>query len=241
MNSDRNTVRLLGATFLFVAIASLLSGLLHMSLGVAVSGPPENILETLVAIADNPTAMQMSIVGYLIEAIAIVLLAVLLWATLKYQNRKIARWAFGLWIIQAAMLAAREISLFSLLRLSQEFVKAGTPDLSYFQAFGSLFYGSFQFGYNVQMVFYCMGGILFYYLFFKSRYVPRLLSLWGLAAASLAFFGTLLAFFDYSVPLYLFLPVLPFELAIGVWLIVKGFNESAFASESPETAMNETG
>ena len=86
-----------------------------------------------------------------------------------------------------------------------------------------------------------MGGILFYYLFFKSRYVPRVLSLWGLAAASLAFIGTLLVFFDYSVPLYLFLPVLPFELAIGVWLIVKGLNESALASELPETAMNETG
>jgi hypothetical protein len=62
----------------------------------------------------------------------------------------------------------------------------------------------------------------------------------GLAAASLAFLGTMLVLFDYNVPLYLFLPVLPFELAIGVWLIVKGFNESAFASESPETAMNGT-
>lgn len=235
MNSDKNAARLLGAAFLFVAVLSLLSGLLHSSLGVAVSGPPDSMSETMIMIADTPTTMQMSIVGYLIEAIAIVLLATLLWTALKIPNRRIARWAFGLWLIQAAMLAAREVSLFSLLHLSRQFAEAGAPDPSYFLTLGSLFYGAFQFGYNVQMVFYCMGGILFYYLFIKSRYVPRLLSVWGLAAAFLAFIGTLLMFFDYSVPLYLFLPVLPFELAIGVWLIVKGFDESAFASELPET------
>ena len=153
MNPDKSTPRLLGATFLFVAALSLLSGLFHSALGVAVSGPPESISDTMILIADIPTTMQMSIVGYLIEAIAIVLLAALLWTALKKQSRRIALWAFGLWIIQAAMLAAREISLFSLLNLSREFVDARTLDPSYYLALGGLFYGTFQFGYTVQMVF----------------------------------------------------------------------------------------
>ena len=89
------------------------------------------------------------------------------------------------------------------------------------------------------MVFYCIGGILFYYLFFKSKYVPRVLSLWGIAAASLAFIGYLAILFGYDVPLYVFLPILPFELAIGVWLIVKGFSSSAIVSESTKTDINE--
>ena len=89
------------------------------------------------------------------------------------------------------------------------------------------------------MIFYCTGGILFYYLFFKSKYVPIVLSLWGTAAASLAFIGTLAILFGYDVPLYVFLPILPFELAIGVWLIVKGFSSSAIASESGKTDINE--
>ena len=96
MNPDKNTARLLGAAFLFVAVLSFLSGLLHSSLGVAVSGPPDSTSETMIMIADTPATMQMSIVGYLIEAIAIVLLAALLWTALKVQNRRIARWAFGL-------------------------------------------------------------------------------------------------------------------------------------------------
>jgi hypothetical protein len=227
MNSDKSTPRLLGMMFVFVAVASLLGGLLLSSLSYTHIGPPDNISETMIKISDNPITMQMSIVVELITAIGIVLLAVLLYTTLKKQNKIIALWAFGLWIGEAIILAVREISAFSLLKVSQEFVKAGAPDSSNFQAFGSLFYESAQIGYAVLMVFYCLGGMLFYYLFLKSKYVPIVISLWGITAASLGFIGTLIGFFDYIVPMYVFLPILPFELAIGVWLMVKGIRDGS--------------
>jgi len=232
MNTDKNTSRLLGAAFLFVVIAATLSAPPVNPVAITILGPPDNISETMIKISDNPTTMQMSIVGYLIEAVAIVLLAVLLYTTLKKQNKIMARWAFGLWIVEAVFVAIKQISTFSLLNVSQEFVKAGATDSSYFLTLGSLFYETFQFGYFVQMVFYCTGGILFYYLFFKSKYVPIVLSLWGIIAASVGFIGTLAILFGYDVPLYVFLPILPFELAIGVWLIIKGFSSSAVASPS---------
>jgi hypothetical protein len=232
MNTDKNTARLLGFIFVFVVVAATLSAPPVNPVAITILGLPDNTSETMIKISDNPTTMQVSIVGYLIEAVAIVLLTVLLYTTLKSQNKIIARWAFGLWIVEAVFVAVKQIGAFSLLNVSQQFVKAGVTDFSYFQTLGSLFYETFQFGYFVQMVFYCTGGILFYYLFFKSKYVPIVLSLWGIAAASLGFIGTLAILFGYDVPLYVFLPILPFELAIGVWLIIKGFNPSAIASES---------
>jgi hypothetical protein len=239
MSSDNFTPRLLGFMFVFVALASLLSGLILGPLSYSIVGPPDNISETMINFSDNPTTVQMSIAGYLIEAAGIVLLTVLLYTTLKKQNKIIARWAFGLWIVEAVFVAFRQISTFSLLFTSQEFVKAGAPDSSYFQTLGGLFFGSTQFIYSAQMVFYCIGGILFYYLFFKSKFVPRVLSLWGIIAASLGFIGTLFEIFNYDVPMYIFLPLLPFELAIGVWLMVKGFNSSAINSPSTKTELNE--
>ena len=239
MNQDKNISRLLGAAFLFVAVASLISGLLLISLGYTEIGPPDNISENMVKFSDNPTTMQMSSVVMFIEAVGIVLLAVLLFTALNNQNRIIARWAFGLWIIEAVALALRGINVFSLLNVSQAFVKAGAPDSSHFQTLGKLFYELTQFSYSVLMVFFCIGGILFYYLFFKSKYVPVVLSLWGLIAASLGLIGTLFEIFGFDVPLYVFLPILPFELAIGVWLIIKGFNSSAIASESAKEDISE--
>ena len=77
------------------------------------------------------------------------------------------------------------------------------------------------------MVFYCIGGILFYYLFLKSKYIPKVLPIWGLIAASLGFIGELFVLFGYAVPLYVFLPILPFELAIGLWLMIKGIRDGS--------------
>ncbi len=169
MNSEKFTPRLLGFMFLFVAVVSVLSGLILSPLNFSITGAPDNISETMINFSDNSTMVQMSIVGFLIEAAAIVLLTILLYTTLKKQNNIIARWAFGLWIVEAVFLAVREIFAFSLLNVSQEFVGAGAPVSSYFQTLGSLFYELMQFSIDVQMVFYCIGGILFYYLFLKIK------------------------------------------------------------------------
>jgi hypothetical protein len=77
------------------------------------------------------------------------------------------------------------------------------------------------------MVFFTLGGTLFYYLFFKSRYIPRILSLCGLIVAPLAFIGTLGELFGIVVPMYVFIPNLPFELAIGLWLLIKGIRDGS--------------
>lgn len=230
MNSDKFTPRLLGLMFVIVIVISLLSGLTLSSLNYKMTGQPDNISETMISFSGNPTMVQMSIVGFLIEAVAIVLLTTLLYTTLKKQNKIIARWAFGLWIGEAVFLAVREINAFCLLFTSQEFVKAGAPASSHFQTLGSLFYKLLHFSYDVQMVFYCTGGILFYYLLLKSKYVPKVIPLYGIIVASVGFIGELVVIFGYDVPLYVFLPILPFELAIGIWLMIKGFRPQEIKS-----------
>jgi len=229
MNSDKSTPRLLGLMFIIVIILSVISGTFLTPLNYSMTGSPENITETMINFSGNPAKVQLSITGFLIEAASIVFLSVLLYAVLKEHNRVIALWAFVLWILEALFVAIRQINAFSLLYTSQTFVQAGTPSGSYFQTIGSLFYRLMQFSYDVQMVFYCIGGFLFYYLFLRSKFVPTWLSIFGILVASLGFVGELLAIFGNDVPIYVFLPILPFELIIGVWLIVKGI------SDVPET------
>jgi len=72
------------------------------------------------------------------------------------------------------------------------------------------------------MLFFCLGGILWYYLFYRSKYIPRVLSVWGLLAVSLALIGTLLVIFDLEPLIILVIPNGLFELTIGLWLMLKG-------------------
>jgi len=95
------------------------------------------------------------------------------------------------------------------------------------QTLGNLFYESAEFGDWLHMLPFALGATLFYYLFFKSGYIPQALSLFGLIAALLALIGTPLGLLGYDVPIFVFLPNLPFELGIGLWLIVKGIRDGS--------------
>jgi hypothetical protein len=48
------------------------------------------------------------------------------------------------------------------------------------------------------MLFFSLGGILWYYLFYRSKYIPRVLSIWGVAAVSLVAINVVLVLFDRS-------------------------------------------
>jgi hypothetical protein len=50
------------------------------------------------------------------------------------------------------------------------------------ETLGNLIYRSMKYGQELSMAAFCVGAMLFYYLLYKSRIVPRVLSLWGLLA-----------------------------------------------------------
>jgi hypothetical protein len=226
MNSDNNTSRVLGAAFLLQAVTSLISGLI-MKLALTVPG---NIIESMINIANNAWLMRVNILGEIITAAGIIFLGAILFITLRKQNEKIALVALGLYILEAALLAASRIEAFSLLRISQEYVTAGHP--AYLQAIGNLAFETMNFGYTLLMLAFCLGGILFYYLLDKSRIVPRVLSLWGLITVFPCLIATLFTIFGYEVPFFVYFPYVPFEFAIGIWILVKGIKIPEMKSEN---------
>jgi hypothetical protein len=110
--------------------------------------------------------------------------------------------------------------------------REGTPDASYFQMLGDfLYYGFDRQRWAIHMLFFCLGGILWYYLFVRSKYIPRVLSIWGLAAVSLVLINVLLVLYDRSLePQTIMLaPYLVFEALIGPWLMIKGIRDGSRA------------
>ncbi len=220
MNSNKNTPRFAGAAFLLQAIASAVAGLILLR-PLIVSG---NIIDTMTNMSNNALQVRAGIMVEMITVTALVILSVLLFIILKKENMQIALVALGLRIVEVVLLAVSRISTFNLLGTSQASVIEGHP--VYLQTLGNLAFESQEFTYSLNMVFFTLGGTLFYYLFYKSGYIPKALAIFGLIAASLAFVGELFGLFGIVVPLIVFLPNLPFELAIGVWLMVKGIKNT---------------
>lgn len=221
MNAGNYTPRrLLGAMFFIVAVTSILSmALLSLTVG---SG---NISNNLMNISNKAMQVRLSLFIDLITSVGIVVLATLLYVNLEKQNRNIALVALGWWIAEATILAVSKMSAYSLITLSLEYVKAGAPDSSYFQTLGILFKDADRLGYTIHLLFFSIGGILFYSLFYKSKSIPRVFSVWGITAVSLSLIGTLLTLFDLDLGMIMYVMFAPnalFELVIGIWLMVKG-------------------
>ncbi len=210
--------RLLGAAFLAVILTSLVGGLLlDSALG---SADRPDLLQHL---STNLTTARAGIVVDLVTSIGIVTLAALLYAVLHRYGRAVALVALGCWLAEAMFMAISRLGGLALVQLSRSFVDAGAPSQSAYQVLGvSLFKGVYAPAYTVHMFFYCVGGLLWYGLFYRSNAVPRLIALWGIAAAGVGLGGIVAELFGASVPTFVFLPLLGFELIVGGWLLVKG-------------------
>jgi len=217
MNSNNCIPRFLGVAFFSVAVLSIAQ--MYLSLFTLLSG---SISDSFINISNNLTQMRISILLALFTSVGIIVLAVLLFVVLHKQNKTIALVALGLYLAEAIILAVSKIGNFALIPLSLEYVKAGAPNSSYFQILGTLFFGVDRWGDTIHMLFFCFGGILWYYLFYRSEYIPRVLSVWGILAVSLALIGTLLVIFDLEPLIILVIPNGLFELTIGLWLMFKG-------------------
>ena len=218
MIAERNAPRLLGAAFLFVFFASLFSNVLLTS--VIGSG---SMSDGLVNVANQLTQVRVSSLGQILTSSGIVVLAVLLYVVLSRVNRILALVALGWWIAEAITLALSQWGVLALIPLSLNFMKAGAPGDSFYQGLGQfLYYGMAKQGMTLHMWFYCIGGLLWYGMFFRSKYIPRVISLWGLVAVVAALGAAAFHLFGYAVPLWVSIPLAPFELAIGFWLLLNG-------------------
>lgn len=225
----KNAPRLLGAMFLIVIVTALIAGIPFASIVGNTTGSsiePSSIPNMLAKISENPTLIHITVLGGLLNSVAIVALATLLYIILKRQNKNIALFALGLWLIEAVFFAIMQIGSLALIPLSRDYVTAGASAPAIYQTLGDFLYnGVYSNGITIHMWFYCIGGGLWYYLFYQSKYVPRVISLLGLFAATLGLAGITLQLSGYNAPSIVYSPIGIFELIIGVWLLLKGIKD----------------
>lgn len=221
MNSINKTSRILGVAFLFQFVTSFSSNVFLKQAWFV----PGNIGETLLKIADNPLLMRTNILVDMLTALGVIFLGAILFLTLRKQGEAVALTAFAFYILEGALLAASRSEAFALLRLSQEYAAEQPAVLL---TMGQVAYESMNFvGNTLHMLAFCIGGILFYFLLYKSAVVPRALSLWGLIAVLPMLIGTVTQIFGDTLPFAVYLPYVPFELVIAIWILVKGIAETS--------------
>ena len=230
MNSINKTAGIVGVLYIIGTIAGMLS--------VVLTGPVLGGSDFLVNVSAHEIQIIAGALSVLIMGFALALVPVMMFPLLKKYNEALA---LGYVVFRGALETVMYIVLaiiwLFLIPVSQEYVKAGTPDASYFQTLGTVFLKGHDLIGPVQTIVFCLGALIFYYLLYQTNLIPRWLSGWGLIAIIPYLAAGLLVFFGFFGPLSTSEVVLDFPLALqemvmAVWMIVKGFNPSALASGS---------
>jgi hypothetical protein len=217
MSTATKTSRALGVAFLLQFVTSFGNGVFLQPLWKV----PGDIGATMSKLAANPWLMRVSILLDTLTALGVIFLGAMLFVALRKQNKEAALVALGFYVLEAALLAVSRMEAFSLLRISQEYMTTGRP--ASLETMGKLALEAMDFaGVTLHMLAFCLGAILFYYLLDRARCIPRVLSLWGLISVIPLLIATLSALFGYELPMFLYLPYVPFEFVVGVWILVKG-------------------
>jgi hypothetical protein len=231
MNASRKNARWAGIFYIIATVAPISTIFFIGFLGGGVAGEP--IPDYLVNVSANEGQVIIGMLIELIWALAVVGIIVTLFPILKKHNEALALGFFGLRFVEAISTIIHSIILLSLLTLSQEYAAAGFPDASHFQTAGTLFLAAREWTFLIGSgLVWSLSALILNYLLYQRKLIPRWLSVWGFAGAALSFANYSPEFFGIDSIEILFLPIAVQEMVFAVWLIVKGFNPSAIASES---------
>jgi hypothetical protein len=138
-------------------------------------------------------------------------------------------------LFEAVLLSIAQIYKLSLVNLSQDYLNEGGADASYLQNIGNSIQSVIHWVDHaglIYLVVFGIGALILYSALYKSKLIPRWLSIWGLIGAVAILIASVMATFDIFLVLAMLLviPIALQEQIMAIWLIVKGFNSSAIAS-----------
>lgn len=221
MNSNRKTAIIAGILILIGMVAGMLSIVPSVE-------SPDYLTEVF---ANQNQVLSGAFFQFTLVPIYIGF-ALVLYPIIRKYNKSLAIGFVSFRIIAGVFQIVGVIALSIFILLSQRFLESTASDLLYLHFFGdALKLGRDLANHVGVMLATGLGNLILFYMFYKTKLIPRWLSSWGLIGNTLAMLASFLILFrliDVITPHFigLTIPLVLQEIVLAIWLIVKGFNAS---------------
>ena len=228
MNTYRTTARVVGVVYL----AGFVVGIGGIALIQSILGAPDH----LATISANSMLLAFGAILWLMAVVGDAAHGVLMFPVLKPHNERFAVGYLAFRIMDAVFIAIMVLFVLLQIPLGSAYVQAAVPNASYLQALSTVFAQAQLYAYEIGMITLGISGLMLCYTLYRARLVPRWLSIWGLLGYATILVGMVSAVMGSGLGDISSIPGGLWEVFIGVWLIVKGFNAPAIASKPAKTA-----
>ncbi|RAJ11504.1 DUF4386 domain-containing protein [Arenibacter echinorum] len=224
MQSNKLIARIVGILFIAATATS--------SLSIWITEPILEATNVLEAFSDKSNQISGAAILMFIDAISVVFIAILLFPILKMKSERLALGYVGMRIMEGLLFAAYVALLLAVLYISKDYSASNVQKASNFNQIGESFLILAEWTFDIGLgIVFTISAMILNYMLYRFSLVPRWLSAWGFLGALVSMIIVLLKFYDIQVTEALDSIIGIQEMVFAVWLIVKGFKESAMVSE----------
>lgn len=230
VNIYRTTARVVGVVYLMGFVVGIAGNALSQS----ILGAPNH----LATISANSLTVAIGAMLWLLAIAGDTAHGVLMFPILKQHSERMALGYLTARIVESVFIAVMVLFILLQIPLGSEYLKVAARDVAYLQALSTLFTEAQLYAYHIGMSTLGLAGLMLCYILYRAKLVPQIVAVWGLIGYAIFLCGSVLEVLGFDLQLIHTIPGGLWEVFIGVWLIAKGFNSSAFVSESAKTDTN---
>lgn len=229
--AQRTAARLVGILYL-VQMATGIFGQVVVRDPLIVRGDAEKTAQNIMA---HEGLFRLSIAGDLITYAGVIVLIYALYVVLRPVRRNLALLAVLFRLAENAVLCLATVNSLVVLKLLGRGESLKTFEAGQLHSLATLALSIQGMGMSVGFVLLGLGSTVFSYLWLKSRYIPRVLALWGIFSSVLLAGGTLAIIIFPSLEALGMIYMMPmglYEVGLGLWLLIKGIQAPAVESRA---------
>jgi hypothetical protein len=199
-----------------------------------ISGKPLAGVDILGLVAVNSSRLTGGGFFTLLMGISLAAMTIFLYPIFRKDSKELA---MGMVLFRGALegtgYIVSTLGILTLVALGNGYIASGA-DSAALQSMGNVLYQFQDLLGPVNSIIFLIGATCLYISFYRTRLIPRWLSVWGLIGVVPYMGYALLHFFhlDTGYGFYLQMVLAPQEMVMAVWLIAKGFNASAIVQLS---------
>jgi hypothetical protein len=223
--SQFKAARLAGLLYLIAMATGLFAEFyVHFPSTLIISG---DVTKTASNITSNERLYRIGIANNIITFAIDVVLIWALYVLLKPVNKSLALLAVFFRLIETTIACFAIINAYVAMQFISDAGHLKAFDSNQIQAL-SVLHDTYALTFNVVAIFLGLGSTIFNYLLLKSRYIPRVLAVWGIFSSVLLLISQFVIIIFPGMEKIIipacYGPIALDEIALGFWLLFKGAN-----------------
>jgi len=190
---------------------------------------------------ENEMHFRLGIVAEVIMFLGVVMASVSFYVVLKSVNKQLAKTALCLRLVEIIIGSIAVVISMAMLALSTKTYLLDKFDLEQLHNIIVITSSLRMPAYEYSWIFMGGAGVITFYLFYKTRYIPRFWSVWGMVTYSSLIIYPLAKLLIADLPrevMFVMFPGALFELGIGIWLLTMGIKVPIDNDNGAKKAIN---